>query len=122
MDDAEVEKSSTQSGDIEEQGRGRSFAPINSRTQRAHSRKSSRTLSRTRSQNGYGVSDAASSDGGDDDVGGENAADAGVPPLEKDPYEVRWDNGDADPMSPRSLGKLRKWCIVVIVSMASFCV
>lgn len=41
---------------------------------------------------------------------------------EKDPFEVGWNNGDADPLNPRSLGKLRKWFIVIIISFASFCV
>lgn len=113
MDDRDLEKASTQSGDIEEE-RGRVFAPINStrRPSLAHSRRSSRTLSRTRSQNGYGVSDACS------DQGDPEAA----PPLEKDPYEVGWENGDADPWSPRSRLPVRKWIIVFIVSMGSFCV
>ena len=43
---------------------------------------------------------------------------------EQDPekaYEVKWD-GDHDPMNPRSIGTLRKWLIVIIVSASSLCV
>jgi hypothetical protein len=40
----------------------------------------------------------------------------------KDPFEVGWENGDKDPMNPRSKGKTAKWAIVLICSLASFCV
>ncbi|RYP12107.1 hypothetical protein DL765_007476 [Monosporascus sp. GIB2] len=43
------------------------------------------------------------------------------PELEKDAFEVSWD-GDDDPMCPRSLPLFRKWTMVVIVGMGSFCV
>jgi len=36
-------------------------------------------------------------------------------------FEVRWD-GEDDPMNPRSMSKLRKWLIVMIVSWSSLCV
>ena len=36
-------------------------------------------------------------------------------------FEVQWD-GDNDPMNPRSMGKARKWVIVLIVSASSLCV
>jgi hypothetical protein len=39
-----------------------------------------------------------------------------------DPYLVRWEGGDADPMNPRSMTTLRRWCIVLIVSASSLCV
>ena len=39
-----------------------------------------------------------------------------------EPYLVKWDNGDADPLNPRSMTKLRRWCIVLIVSSCSLCV
>jgi hypothetical protein len=45
---------------------------------------------------------------------GENTSD--------DPYLVRWEGGDADPMNPRSMTTLRRWCIVLIVSASSLCV
>jgi hypothetical protein len=38
-----------------------------------------------------------------------------------DEYLVGWD-GDADPMNPRSMSKLRRWTIVCIVSASSLCV
>ncbi|KAJ4298904.1 hypothetical protein N0V90_004147 [Kalmusia sp. IMI 367209] len=31
-----------------------------------------------------------------------------------DPHLVRWDGGDADPINPRSMTMLRRWCIVLI--------
>lgn len=41
---------------------------------------------------------------------------------EKDPFEVAWENGEEDPMNPRSKSKIGKWTIVLICSAASFCV
>ncbi|CAK7225529.1 hypothetical protein SCUCBS95973_005896 [Sporothrix curviconia] len=40
----------------------------------------------------------------------------------KDPFEVSWDGGDADPMCPRSMGVLRKWSIVFITCLGAVCV
>ncbi|PHH86414.1 hypothetical protein CDD83_10280 [Cordyceps sp. RAO-2017] len=62
---------------------------------------------RVRTQNGYGVSEE------------HGRAGAGV--GEKDPFEVSWDGGDADPSCPRSMARGRKWLIVFIVSHASLC-
>ncbi|TVY89136.1 Efflux pump [Lachnellula willkommii] len=70
------------------------------------------TISRTRSNNGYGC--------GEEDESSEDVEAAGV--VEKDPWEVHWDGGDSDPLNPRSFGKARKWVIVIIVSMSSLCV
>lgn len=99
-----------------------SFAPIRTTEHVATptSRRSSvsRSIARTVSQNGYGVSHEAGANGGEWKVDEEAAA--AVP--EKDPYEVGWDNGDNDPLCPRSLSVGRKWLIVIIVSSASFCV
>ncbi|KAI4247107.1 MAG: hypothetical protein L6R42_009727, partial [Xanthoria sp. 1 TBL-2021] len=36
-------------------------------------------------------------------------------------FEVHWD-GEKDPANPRSMGSLRKWMIVVIISLSSACV
>lgn len=36
-------------------------------------------------------------------------------------FEVQWD-GDNDPMNPRSMGKPRKWLIVLVLSTSSLCV
>lgn len=41
--------------------------------------------------------------------------------VTEQPYLVSWD-GDADPENPRSMGKLRRWAIVVICSASSLCV
>ncbi|EQB46179.1 Efflux pump atB [Colletotrichum gloeosporioides] len=72
--------------------------------------RSLRSLSRNRSNNGYGVDDLDSSD------------DSPSQEPEKDPFEVSFEGGDSDPMCPRSMSKLRKWVIVSIVSLASTCV
>ncbi|KAF8458193.1 major facilitator superfamily domain-containing protein [Kalaharituber pfeilii] len=37
-------------------------------------------------------------------------------------FEVRWENGDADPYSPRSMSKGRKWLVTLVVSLSSTCV
>ncbi|KAK4077092.1 uncharacterized protein Triagg1_4059 [Trichoderma aggressivum f. europaeum] len=70
-----------------------------------------RDLDRTRSQNGYGVSD---------EQRGDKALEAGQP--ETDPYEVGWDDGDNDPSCPRSFNKARKWLIVLICACGSLTV
>ena len=36
-------------------------------------------------------------------------------------FLVKWD-GDNDPMNPRSMSKLRRWIVVLIVSSSSLCV
>jgi hypothetical protein len=41
--------------------------------------------------------------------------------TEQQPYLVSWD-GDADPENPRSMGKLRRWVIVLICAASSLCV
>ncbi|KAL7938497.1 major facilitator superfamily domain-containing protein [Trichoderma chlorosporum] len=74
-------------------------------------RSSMRDLDRERSQNGYGVSDEHRSD---------KEVEAGQP--EKDPYEVGWDDGDNDPLCPRSFNKGRKWLIVLICACGSLTV
>lgn len=97
------------------------FAPISRKVSNIDSRSGSRArsgsrrgsagaLSRHRSNNGYGC------DEDNDKV--EEATDV----QEKDPYEVHWENGDSDPMNPRSRSKFRKWVIVLIVSASSLCV
>ncbi|PNP60175.1 hypothetical protein THARTR1_00199 [Trichoderma harzianum] len=68
-------------------------------------------LDRTRSQNGYGVSDEQSND---------KTLEAGQPVA--DPYEVGWDNADNDPLCPRSFNKARKWLIVLICAGGSLTV
>ena len=41
---------------------------------------------------------------------------------EEDPFEVGWDNGDADPLCPRSFSSFKKWVIVWVVLAGSLCV
>jgi hypothetical protein len=52
----------------------------------------------------------------DDGPGGEEAR-----PDRPNAFEVGWD-GDVDPLNPRSLGRARKWIVVLIVSATSLCV
>lgn len=42
-------------------------------------------------------------------------------PPNKNEFLVQWD-GDNDPLNPRSLPLLRKWLIVIVVSMGSLLV
>ena len=76
-----------------------------------------RTISRTRSHNGYGCDDLDDGpqerDGGDVENKGSSL---------KDPYEVAWENGESDPANPRSMTHARKWLVVLIVSASSLCV
>ena len=78
------------------------------------------TLRRERSNNGWGVDDIE-----------EDAAGAGgvIAPYnhpaaaeDVDPFEVGWEGGDADPLCPRAMPQWRKWVIVGITSVGSFCV
>ena len=62
------------------------------------------SVTRTRSNNGYGCDEES-----------EDSAGA-------DPFEVHWEGGDSDPMNPRSQPLARKWLIVLIVSASSMCV
>ena len=99
------------------------FAPINSKANsrsNSHIRnkaRSLRSISRTRSHNGYGCDD---NDDSTEEEGGD--AEAGEAPAEKDPFEVHWEGGDSDPMNPRSMKVARKWVVVLIVSASSLCV
>lgn len=71
------------------------------------------SVSRTRTHNGYGCDDNEDSEGQDLEGGALG---------EKDPYDVVWEGGDADPMNPRSMSLARKWLVVLIVSASSLCV
>lgn len=89
------------------------------------SRPASRTRSgptdsmyRVRSQNGYSVAEDETPEATTDNDGGEAQRNNN----EKDPYEVVWDDGDNDPLCPRSFSKARKWLITFIVSHVSLCV
>jgi hypothetical protein len=71
-------------------------------------------MSRQRSHNYWSCDENIDNDGEDEDrERGEE---------EKDPFEVGWENGENDPMNPRSKSKTAKWAIVLICSVASFCV
>lgn len=73
----------------------------------------SRTITRTRSNNGYGCDDPIDiSDENNGGIGGQ---------AEKDEFEVHWE-GDHDPLNPKSFSMARKWLIVIIVSASSMCV
>jgi len=75
------------------------------------------TLRRERSNNGYGVDDIE-----DHAVDAVDPGADGQPAPEFDPFEVGWENGDADEMCPRSFPTWRKWLIVIITSIGSVCV
>ena len=71
-------------------------------------------MSRQRSHNYWSCDENIDNDGEDEDrEQGEE---------EKDPFEVGWQNGEKDPMNPRSKSKIAKWAIVLICSLASLCV
>lgn len=40
----------------------------------------------------------------------------------QEPFLVTWEGGDADPLNPRSMTKLKRWAVVCIVSGSSLCV
>ena len=80
-----------------------------------HGPNSLRSLSRARSNNGYGCDDTQ-------DSSQEDVTDVEVGGQEKDPWEVRWEGGDTDPGNPRSMTMGRRWVIVIIVSASSLCV
>lgn len=93
------------------------FAPISNGASKANSRPNSqtrRTLSRTRSNNGYGCDDNRESV--------EDLEVVGQAVSVKDPFDVKWENGDNDPMNPRSMAHGKKWLVVLIVSASSLCV
>ncbi|KAF2804738.1 MFS general substrate transporter [Mytilinidion resinicola] len=49
-------------------------------------------------------------------------ADAGDGDTAPHDYVVTWEGGDSDPLNPRSMSKLRRWVIVIIVSSSSLSV
>lgn len=75
---------------------------------------STHSMSRQRSHNYWSCDEHEEIDGEDEDQRREAE--------EKDPFEVAWENGERDPMNPRSKSKLAKWAIVLICSLASLCV
>jgi len=111
------------------------FEPIRPGGGRPASRPASRrlsadtidTLRRERSNNGWGCDDIeADAAGGSvapyNHPSGGNAAGDAPNGGERDPFEVGWDGGDSDPLCPRSFPTWRKWLIIAITSVGSFCV
>jgi hypothetical protein len=91
--------------------------PQDSRSRDTRSKPASRassthSISRTRSHNYFSCDEHDDTDVGDAEQGA-----AG-----KDPFEVGWENGEKDPLNPRSKRKIAKWAIVLICSLASLCV
>ncbi|KAI3398974.1 hypothetical protein diail_8001 [Diaporthe ilicicola] len=93
------------------------------------------SLSRLRSNNGYGCDDLDGAGDDDDDDDDEETGGAGAggdaekgrrraprEAREKDAFEVGFEGGNDDPWCPRSMGILRKWAIVGLTSLGSFCV
>ncbi|KAK3292757.1 major facilitator superfamily domain-containing protein [Chaetomium fimeti] len=103
------------------------------------------TLRRERSNNGWGCDDieadaaggiiapynhpgkggADGGSGGNRDGNGNGSGSgsgSGPDGAPADPFEVGWDGGDSDPMCPRSFPTWRKWLIIAITSVGSFCV
>ncbi|KAK4111287.1 MFS general substrate transporter [Canariomyces notabilis] len=78
------------------------------------------TLRRERSNNGWGVDDIdeTPSRPGSIIAPYNHPSQAG----EHDEFEVGWEGGDSDPLCPRSMPTWRKWVIIVITSIGSFCV
>ncbi|KAG8170129.1 hypothetical protein KVR01_000874 [Diaporthe batatas] len=84
------------------------------------------SMSRVRSHNGYGCDgddydepgSSGEDSGGDTEKGGRAAGEA----RDRDPFEVGFEGGNADPWNPRSMGLARKWAIVGLTSLGSFCV
>ncbi|CAN8098192.1 unnamed protein product [Discula destructiva] len=114
------------------------MAPItHSRSNKSARSTGSRSLSLVRSQNGFGIDDPTEdedpSTGSDDPeaavhgqqgatkkLGGGAGAAGGRTPS--DPFEVYFEQGNADPWCPRSLPTPRKWLILVLATTGSFCV
>ncbi|KUI53069.1 putative drug/proton antiporter YHK8 [Cytospora mali] len=83
---------------------------------RTQSGRSMRSISHVRSHNGYGCDDL-------DESSDETANDVEAQPREKDPFEVGFDGGGPDdPWYPRNMSTMRKWMIVALTSLGSFCV
>lgn len=79
------------------------------------------SMSRVRSHNGYGCDDL-DEPGSEEDSGGDPEKGEAVQARAKDPFEVVFEGGNADPWCPRSMNPARKWAIVGLTSMGSFCV
>lgn len=110
------------------------FAPISTRPQsqphqpRPLSRQSHKStlshISRSRSNNGFGVDDLEDEAEKEEEADEEAAAreGAGETVDEEKRFEVGWEGGDSDPLNPRSLATWRKWIIIGVLSVGSFAV
>jgi hypothetical protein len=65
---------------------------------------------------------AAGDTTGNGQYGQSNGDTSEAPSESTQVFEVTFDGGDKDPDCPRSMGVLRKWMIVTVVSSGSFCV
>ncbi|KAK4174595.1 major facilitator superfamily domain-containing protein [Triangularia setosa] len=92
--------------------------PASRISRKSHASRDRLSLHRERSNNGYGVDDLIDHSS-DDDV---EAVQLDAPDALTDPFEVAWDGGDNDPLCPRSMPQWRKWVIIFITSVGSFCV
>lgn len=101
---------------------GATFAPIVAPEDQRdlQIRKERSNLSRSRSlERSWSLNDGVSLGGNRYEEGtGEAEGQAG--PEDDAGYTVSWEVDD--PMSPRNMGKARKWLIVIIVSLGSLCV
>ena len=88
---------------------------------RSQSRRSQdgRSLKTIRSHHSRAGGDGYTCLDAEGNVQGPNKSRTGA--VTEQPYLVTWD-GDADPENPRSMGKLRRWLIVLICASSSLCV
>lgn len=107
------------SGTVPAEGDGRSgklYQPIQSRSVEQGGASPRHGLgSRSSSIRSYGDGHGFSCVGDDEKAGHEDGQ------VSNNAFKVQWD-GDNDPMNPRSMGKARKWVIVLVVSTSSLCV
>lgn len=106
--------------------------PLSRSLARSRSNRSVKSLRSARSHNGYGCDDLDDTDEGEDDgptPDPEAAAAAAAADVrrarskeDKDPFEVCFEGGNADPWNPRSMPTMRKWVITGLASSGSFCV
>jgi hypothetical protein len=121
VDDVELTKTHTgPSTEKSETSSATRFEPIKAVSHHRRSTETLSTLRRERSNNGWGVDDIdeTPSRPGSIIAPYNHPSQAG----EHDEFEVGWEGGDSDPLSPRSMPTWRKWVIIVITSIGSFCV
>lgn len=101
------------------------FAPIKTPAQQLQQQQRRRgsvdSISTLRSNNGWGCDDVEANNQPAQSPANQPAAAAADENI-ADPFEVGWDGGDSDPLCPRSFPLWRKWLIIAITSIGSFCV